>query len=38
MMATSIAGVEAGLITVIVTQPAWVIKTRVLLNTKKKIG
>jgi hypothetical protein len=38
MLATSIAGTEAGFITVIITQPIWVIRTRVLLNTKKKIG
>lgn len=35
MVATSYAGTQASLFTAIVTQPLWVIKTRVVLNTKK---
>jgi hypothetical protein len=33
MPATAIASLEASIITTIVTQPFWVVKTRVLLNT-----
>lgn len=38
MQATIIAGTQASLFAVCITQPLWVIKTRVLLNTHKKIG
>lgn len=37
-MATSYAGTEASIFTVLVTQPIWVIKTRVILNTQKNVG
>lgn len=33
MMATSVAGTIASVLTVIITQPIWVVKTRVILNT-----
>ncbi len=33
MMATSKAGTYASILTVMITQPIWVIKTRVILNT-----
>ncbi len=38
MKATSYAGTEASIFTVLVTQPIWVIKTRVILNTQKNVG
>jgi hypothetical protein len=33
MTATTYAGTQASILAVIITQPIWVIKTRVLLNT-----
>ena len=35
MIATSIAGTEASLFTAFITQPLWVIKTRVVLNMQR---
>ena len=38
MDATIFASTEAGVLCTLLTQPVWVIKTRVLLNTKPHIG
>lgn len=38
MKATILAGTQASVFTVLVTQPVWVIKTRVILNVEKNIG
>ena len=38
MSATGIASLEASLLTTFITQPFWVIKTRILLNTDNNIS
>lgn len=38
MNSVALASLEAGVIATIVTQPFWVIKTRMLLNTDPKIN
>jgi hypothetical protein len=38
MNAVSIASIEAGVIATIITQPFWVIKTRMLLNVEPNIS
>jgi hypothetical protein len=38
MTAVIYASIEASIIATVVTQPIWVIKTRMLLNTQPKIG
>ena len=35
--AVTVAGLEAGGLATIITQPMWVIKTRILLNTDPKV-
>ena len=38
MNAVTFASVEASIFATLITQPIWVIKTRMLLNTKKRSG
>ena len=38
MDAVTLASIEASLLTTLITQPIWVIKTRMLLNVNKKIS
>lgn len=38
MKAVTKASIEASILTTFLTQPIWVIKTRMLLNVNKKIG
>jgi hypothetical protein len=38
MDAVTIASMQASILTTLVTQPIWVIKTRMLLNCNKTIG
>jgi solute carrier family 25 folate transporter 32 len=38
MNAVTIASTQASILTTLVTQPIWVIKTRMLLNCNKNIG
>lgn len=38
MNAVTYSSIEASIVATIVTQPVWVIKTRMLLNTQPKIG
>ncbi len=38
MNSVSLASLEAGIVVTIITQPFWVIKTRMLLNTDSKVN
>lgn len=38
MNAVTYSSIEASIVATLVTQPVWVIKTRMLLNTEPKIG
>lgn len=38
MKAVSFASIEASVIATLITQPIWVVKTRMLLNTQSNIG
>ena len=38
MDSTAYASTEASILCTLITQPVWVVKTRVLLNTKAQVG